>query len=327
MMEFYKKIITDNFGIKFLANQEVYILKVPSKDSLAAFLFLDMQKDPMMFIKSPRDPLKSQCLVIEAKNLKQVRQYLDDWELKDTVPRLVDLVIKGKNMYLLTSVVKGTLIAHKLTATINKVFCENNRLILSIIEWLVKYHRKTFQKIIIVEKYIKDYLVPIREEKQDWFTPALENVWQSAIDRLYRMANLSIPITLCHGDFNSYNIFTDEEKISGVIDWADLRENVPLIDFFNFITVLICSLPYRDYSVIVNRFKTFYKQNGFSQTKDIYLGWLKNFNISLDIPEELNEILYQIHLVLMAIKWERGTIPHNRWEEIALFYSDEVNNN
>jgi hypothetical protein len=305
---------------KNVLDDRVDILKVPSRDSLVVFLFSGKRRKPVLLLKSPKDPTNGKLIAREARNLEQIGKYLDDCEFRDRIPRL--FVFDGKSI--VTNVIDGIILSQQLATTVRNVLSKKNVLMLSIVEWLINYHKKTFLRTVSVDEYVKDYLIPIKNEKQARFTPALEEVWESAVRRLRRIRNVVVPISLCHGDFNPYNILVYGEEISGVIDWTDLHENIPLIDFYNFITMIICSLPHRDYSEIIDRFKAFYGHDNFNRERGIYFRLLQDFNASLNIPAELNENIYQIHLILMALKWEKDTIPHARWEDIARFYLSEI---
>ncbi|MBU1864730.1 MAG: hypothetical protein KKH94_13820, partial [Candidatus Omnitrophica bacterium] len=173
---------------------------------LVLFLFSKGRKMPGLLLKSPRGEKDAKKIVQEANNLKKLKECLNGWEYEETIPRLFDMTSDGKNTYLVMGVLKGILMAHYLRCPVKKAFTRENLLIQSVLNWLIQFHKKTWQTKVTVNRYIQDYLSPLIEKNIDRMTPHLENVWESATERLNKMGNESIPITLCHTDFNPYNI-------------------------------------------------------------------------------------------------------------------------
>ena len=325
MMIFYKNIIDKYFKYKYIIDEGVHVLKVPSRDSLVIFLFIGKGNRPVLLLKSPRNPLSTEKIVREASNLNIIVKLLKNSDLKDMIPHLFEVASDGINKYLVFNVIEGELMAHVLNCSVDVAF-QDEKLLSDAVDWLIQYHQKVLQKQIDVNEYIESYLLPLREKQNVRFTENLDKVWKAAVAELKIYKERHVPISLCHGDFNPYNVLLKGGKISGVIDWADVNENVPIIDFLNFFSVLICGLPHRDYTKLVERFKEFNRKEEFEVVRKNYEKLQNRFMDSLDISEELLNGIYLLHLINMALKWDKGTVPHAKWEEISLYYMNFLGN-
>src|SRR3990172_6830557 len=228
MMIFYKNIIDKYFKYKYIIDEGVHVLKVPSRDSLVIFLFIGKGNRPVLLLKSPRNPLSTEKIVREASNLNIIVKLLKNSDLKDMIPHLFEVASDGINKYLVFNVIEGELMAHVLNCSVDVAF-QDEKLLSDAVDWLIQYHQKVLQKQIDVNEYIESYLLPLREKQNVRFTENLDKVWKAAVAELKIYKERHVPISLCHGDFNPYNVLLKGGKISGVIDWADVNENVPII--------------------------------------------------------------------------------------------------
>ena len=218
-----------------ILNGYASLVKLPSnfsKNLPVSFLVLN-KKNPVAYIKVPRNPSVNKTIEEEYNNLSKIYQLIQKNEsLKNSIPKPILYKDVENNLFLLIETYfKG----NKFYNTIN--FKEKKNLLNQAVNWLVKFHTLTQIKHLKIDaSFFKKYILP---EIKYFLTNIAPNAsFKSRLLNYLKEAkkfqNDTINISAIHGDFNHYNILKNKEKIK-IIDWTDCSvENIAVYDLIHF---------------------------------------------------------------------------------------------
>jgi serine/threonine protein kinase len=197
-----------------------YILH-KNKDRLTFFSFQENKNEPSSLVKV-YDRSKKACLQERLALLQQVMLTCEE-PLKDSIPKMLDLVDAGRYCLVFEEYTGGTTLES--LAQRQKLFWQRSfasHLGLSS-EWLAGFHRKTLQSSVVIPA---DRIAFLFDKISFYIADLFVGVPHN---------DVSIPVVCCHGDFRPANIMLKKNKVV-VLDWDNMRRSgLPLLDLLEFI--------------------------------------------------------------------------------------------
>jgi len=201
-----------------------------------------------------------------------------------------------------------------------KIESKNFKAIIKLLkEWIIYFHMLTYNGNIEasdVDFYFKSDEIETLQEifKKDY---------QVIFDYFLKCQNYNfkVPTSYCHGDFNSYNIKIERDKVK-VYDWEDLCEReVPILDIFHLFTVPVIF----DRTSPENYLDSFNKYILYSSRfKDLFVHFLAEYCDRFCLEWKYVNWYYLVYLLKMCLK-ERSISRRDErnekiWCEIAVNY-------
>jgi len=241
MIPFIEKYIRD------ISGREPLFIKLPSKQirksdvSTISFLVKVLTEKgelPFAIVKIPRDPKNPdsvETLRLEHHNLSFLTGKIKE-ELKSSIPSTIFLKEIEGCLVLAESIVKGSEMSSTILGSpqILETFLKNLDAASGwLISFLSSFDKKTCKLQRTVSRTTEEYssLFPKRDKKV--FSRSFELLEHFS----NTLANKDIPLMPQHGDYHADNIFMENGKISGVIDWEDFSTEAhpPCFDLIHFI--------------------------------------------------------------------------------------------
>jgi len=301
MIPFIEKRIRD------ISGGEPLFIKLPAKQirkpdvSTISFLvkvLTDKGELPFAIVKIPRNPKNPdsiETLRLEHNNLSFLSGKIKE-ELKGSIPSIIFLKEIEGCLTLAESCIKGSEMSYTILGSpqILETFLKNLDVASGwLISFLSSFDKKTcgLQKTISITTEEYSSLFPKRDKKI--FSRSFE-----LLDNFSNtLAGKDTPIAPQHGDYHADNIFMENEKISGVIDWEDFSTegHPPCFDLIHFI-----------YTYLEALYGAFLNMGSLELTRPLQINEpfynridaaLRSFCNNIGIDHELMELF--IHLYLL----------------------------
>jgi|GEM_PF-3406851 len=252
MIPFIKKYIFENWDKLDLGARPEDLLFIKFADrgirnpavgtiSFLAKKILYGKESPIFILRIPRyaeSEGAGQTLRNEYDNLNNVHAKLKGSSLTATIPKPILFTKVRSSAIFMLSVLPGKDMAMRIIeGNIQKSYIDNFRLAFS---WLVEFQKSWGMETLefnqdFVDKYVKRVFVVYR----DTF-PQNAGLHDRYFNRILAKAKRSygkkVSVLPQHGDFHAANIFVHKDRLSGVIDWEDFREEgLPCHDLFHYI--------------------------------------------------------------------------------------------
>ncbi|MFA6216180.1 MAG: phosphotransferase [Candidatus Omnitrophota bacterium] len=197
-----------------------YILH-KNKDRITFFSFQENNNEPSSLVKV-YDQSRKALLQEKLTFLQQVMLTCEE-PLKDSIPKILDLVDAGRYCLIFEEYTGGSTMAE--LAQHKHLFWQKSftaHLSLSS-EWLAGFHKKTVQASVVIPA---DKIAFLFDKISSFIPKPFVSVAHN---------DVAIPLVSCHGDFRPANIVLKKGKVV-VLDWDNMRRSgLPLLDLLEFI--------------------------------------------------------------------------------------------
>ena len=303
--------------------ESVRFLKMPSKahkNSFIPVLIFVKKSDVPSFIgkifRNPRSGGSFEAIV--EKHLK-VRNKLAGSHIGRALPRVflhdfdskffIESYVTGKSLVpLFNNSVAGQSKTFK--ATVKRVM-----------EWLYGFHTYTYSGNVMASDvdfyFADDELSTLRE--------IFGSRYQEVVHYLSKCEsyNFAVPLTYCHGDFNSYNMKMEGDTVR-IYDWEDLLERgVPFLDAYHLFTVpvLFSSMDLHVCEIAFERYIC-----ADSSYKSVFVRIILDYCNKFDIDQGYASWYYLVYLLKMCLK-ERNRFRYDcrrdtLWARAVIKYID-----
>ena len=304
----------------------VTFLKVPGKHALVLLVFPPGGTVPACVVKMPRDPRHSQHLAREAAALLRAGEHVAGSDLAGSVPKvLIWEDSDGTHGCLLAqSALSGNPLIQILRRPLRREVRHSAALLEGAFGWLARFHRAA--AVTAADgKRLRDYvLAPFGGTIPADLLPGAGDIAESSLARLESQGLGDGLVSLCHGDYNPYNIIIGAGGM-GVCDWEESHVGVPLVDVCSLFTTLVCChLPCQDHGRMPHRFHAHFFDGREKSARRAMAGYAFDCAQRLGYAPEFLNAYYPIHLLHMASKWQGDAAQSGRWAEILDTYLNRL---
>ena len=307
---------------------DLTFLKVPSRrgsrGNVVFLAFEDGHKEPRYVVKIARDRQDTSDIAREARILQALEAIGHLYTAVDgTIPRvlhcdpgvgvLIENSLKGRKL-------RGEFdnISDLRTPRLQHLFD-------NVSIWLDEFHQVSLGLVDVLRdapntQHPNALLEAIREHQFEGIEHPEYLV--TLVERTLDSPQLSS--TVCHGDFNPYNVLVVDSRVSGVYDWEDWLLGHPLIDRFHFVTVLVGHLPHRDIQRFPERMVQFLESDDVGvQERNLVSGFLTHSAQKWGYDVEFVNRYYLVYLYLMMEKEVRRAdfASMLMWRRLLNWYS------
>ncbi len=276
-------------GYSKFSNEFSFIVNNTSETHITFIVFINLYQHPFLVVTHSFKKDFNKIIEREYRNLKFIRSLLPE-DMRKYIPKpiFIDYI---ENRAIL---IKGFVSGKNLEVQMNK-----KKLVLmlsKIAEWNLEFN-KVFGKyeILFEKKKVEELLfIPMKQfsEKNQFDIPENFYVWIEEEIKKYK--HYVLLMSPQHGDFWHGNIVESCNRL-GVYDWEFFGEvNIPLFDFFHFLTMLLTSPENfaknrkENFSILffsIDKFSTIIREKVFE-----VMG-------KMEIDEEITTILYFLYLI------------------------------
>lgn len=309
------------------ASQKIRFLKIPSKPSKNSFIpvliFFGSQKIPSFIAMVFRNPGNADWFKRIVEKRAKIEKKLNGSFIGYALPEI--FVYDYDAMLLIESYIEGQSLVPMFLKSV-RVQSERYKIVVySITEWLLKFHTYTQNGKILASQF--SFYFTKREV--DMLKEVFSSRANLILDYLDKSSDFDfvVPVTYCHGDFNSYNVKLVDNTIK-VYDWEDLSEReIPLLDLYHLFTVPVLSNEKfsRDYSGKV------FEDNicTTSTYKELVVNILTKYCDAFEIDKEYANWYYLVYLLKMCLKEKNsGRFDYSNervWARCAISYVEKAN--
>jgi hypothetical protein len=194
------------------------------------------EQQPRLVVKIPKLPAFNDRTISEQKTLKRVRGMVDT-SLSRSMPCPLGLTHFGN----VSISVEGFLPGESMLRSSARWGASSQRQIENLelaTDWICEFHSQTVEQVITwnENEYSGRFESLLHLFRQSYDTSEQEEkLFLKLRAQSDLMAEYRIPIVWQHRDFNIWNVFRNDRRVS-VIDWEGGRSGLPLCDLLHFAT-------------------------------------------------------------------------------------------